>query len=179
MTVSSDICRMDLVQTGTLDTFPFTFEIYTKTDIKVWVSGILKKVDEHYTIPIAGINNPAGGNIVFMGIGNIPPLNAPITILLDLPLTQLVNLKESDKLPAETLEKVFDRLVKIVQTIKQYILTPVPIPVPTSITYLGRLDSDPDTTGWGSSQGFTMWSTKMPDGTYRGKYWSGTEILMF
>ena len=114
MTVSSAISRHDYVGNGTLDTYPFEFEIYVKTDLDVYVSGVLKTVDVHYTIPVGGINNPAGGNVIFTA-GNIPALNAPIAIILDLPLTQLINYVEGDKFPAETHEKGLDRLVKIAQ----------------------------------------------------------------
>jgi hypothetical protein len=114
MTVSSEISRNDRVGTGFLDTFIFEFEIYVKTDIKVWVDGVPKYVDTHFTVPVAGINNPAGGTIVFTG-GNIPILNAKIAIILDLPLTQLTNYVEGDKFPAETHETALDRLVKLAQ----------------------------------------------------------------
>jgi len=114
MTISSEISRNDRVGDGVLDTFIFEFEIYVKTDIKVWVDGVPKYVDIHFTVPVAGINNPAGGTIVFTG-GNIPINLAKIAIILDLPLTQLTNYVEGDKFPAETHETALDRLVKIAQ----------------------------------------------------------------
>ena len=117
MTVSSEVSRNDRVGDGVLDTFIFEFEIYVKTDIKVWVDGVPKYVDTHFTVPVAGINNPDGGTIVFTG-GNIPINLAKIAIILDLPLTQLTNYVEGDKFPAETHETVADRLVKIAQKIK-------------------------------------------------------------
>jgi hypothetical protein len=128
MTVSSEVSRNDRVGDGFLDTFIFEFEIYTKTDIKVWVDGVPKYVDTHFTVPVVGINNPAGGTIVFTG-GNIPILNAKIAIILDLPLSQLTDLIEGDKLPAETLEIAMDRLVKLAQALKNMSLNVFKVPV--------------------------------------------------
>lgn len=112
MTVSSTTSRNDYVGNGTLDTYAYIFQIYVKTDLKVYVSSVLKTVDVHYII--TGILNPAGGNVVFT-TGNIPANLAPIAIILDLSLTQLIDYKEGDKFPAETHERGLDRLVKITQ----------------------------------------------------------------
>jgi len=127
MTVSSEVSRNDRVGTGVLDTFIFEFEIYMKTDIKVWVDGVPKYVDTHFTVPVAGINNPAGGTIVFT-FGNIPALNAEIAIILDLPLTQLTNYVEGDKFPAETHETALDRLVKLAQALSNKLKKVLSIP---------------------------------------------------
>ncbi len=48
--------------------------------------------------------------------------------------------------------------------------------LPSAMTYLGRLATDPITTGWGVAQAFWLWFD-LSSG--RGKYWSGSEILMF
>jgi hypothetical protein len=126
MTVATEISRNDRVGTGALDTFIFEFEIYTKTDIVVYVDGVFQHVDVDYTVPAAGINNPAGGTIVFA----VPPiLNAEIAIILDLPLTQLADFVEGDKLPAETLETAIDRLVKLAQALKNMSLNVLKVPV--------------------------------------------------
>jgi hypothetical protein len=132
MTVSSAVSRMDYIGNGALATYPFTFEIYINTDLKVYVAGVLKTVDVHYTIPVAGINNPAGGNVVFV-VGSIPVLNAAIAIILDLPLTQLINYVEGDKFPAETHEKALDRQVKIAQAFKEVSKTVLKVAASTNI----------------------------------------------
>ncbi len=120
MTIASEISRVDLVGDGVNDTFTFTFEIYVKTDIAVYVGGVLKTVDIHYTVPIAGIGNPDGGTIVF-GAEHIPALAAIVSIILNLPYTQLIDYVEADKFPAETHERGLDRLVKIAQQLKERI----------------------------------------------------------
>ena len=128
MTVATEVSRMDLLGDGVNDTFTFTFRIYLKTDILVYVDGVLKTVDVDYTIPAAGINNPAGGTIVFTP-GNIPALNAAVAIILDLPVTQLMDLVEGDKLPAETLEIAIDRLVKLAQALRNMSYNVLKVPI--------------------------------------------------
>lgn len=115
MTVSSEVNRWDYTGNGVLITYPFTAEIYVKTDLKVYVSGVLKTVDVDYTIAAASIEDPDGGNVVFT---TAPALSAPIAIVLNLPMTQLVDYVEGDKFPAETHERALDRLVKLIQYIK-------------------------------------------------------------
>lgn len=118
MTVSSTDSRWDYIQVGTFDSYDYACEIYIKTDLKVYVSGVLKTVDIHYEItgtpPLYGINNPDGGIVKFKP-DYIPANGAPIAIILDLPLTQLTDYKEGDKFPAETHERALDRLIKIAQ----------------------------------------------------------------
>jgi hypothetical protein len=118
MTVLSETSRADSVGDGVTDEFPFAFEIYTKTDILVYVSGVLQTVDVQYTVPVVGINNPAGGNVLFGG-AYIPALDAPVAIILDLPLTQATDYTEGDKFPAETHETALDRVVKLLQQLKE------------------------------------------------------------
>ena len=47
---------------------------------------------------------------------------------------------------------------------------------PADLHYLGRLASDPDTSGWGGAEEFYFWYS-LTD--HRGKYWDGSEILEF
>jgi hypothetical protein len=120
MTIASDISRVDLVGDGANDTFAFTFEIYAKTDLLVYVGGVLKTIDLHYTIPIASINNPDGGNVVFT-VGNKPADGAIVSLILDLPFTQEIDYGEGDKFPAETHETGLDRAVKLLQQLREQI----------------------------------------------------------
>lgn len=120
MTIASETSRVDLVGNGVNDTFTFTFEIYVKTDLLVYVDNVLQEVDVNYTVPDAGIENPDGGTIVF-GAEYIPALDAVVSIILNLPYTQLIDYVEADKFPAETHERGLDRLVKIAQQLKERI----------------------------------------------------------
>ena len=117
MTVSSEVCRKDYVSTGT-DTYPFTWKIYLKSDLDVYVSGVKKTIDIHYTIPDNDVGDPDGGNVIFT-VGNIPANGAPILIISSLPLTQLTDYIEAGKFPAETHEIGLDRVVRISQQQKE------------------------------------------------------------
>ena len=120
MTIASETSRVDLVGDGANDTFTYTFEIYVKTDILVYVDDVLQTVDVDYTVPAAGIENPDGGDIVFEA-GSIPANLAVVSMILNLPFTQLIDYVEGDKFPAETHERGLDRLVKIAQRLKEII----------------------------------------------------------
>ena len=161
MTVSSDIARHDYLGNGVLITYPFTFEVYTRTDIKVYVSGVLKTVDVHYTVPVAGINNPAGGNVVFTS-GNIPALAVPIAIILDLPLTQLVDYVEGDKFPAETHEKALDRSIKIDQALKNKISHVAKLPDYSTIDLIMPTPVSNNVIGWNSTADQLENKTNLP-----------------
>jgi len=110
MTVSSETSRWEYVGNGALDTYAYTAKIYIKTDLVVYVAETLLTVDVDYTVTNVGVDG--GGNVVF----TTPPAElVDIIIYIDLPLTQLTNLVDGDKLPAEALEAVLDRAIKIAQ----------------------------------------------------------------
>ena len=120
MTIASETSRVNLVGDGENDTFTFTFEIYVKTDLLVYVDNVLQEVDVNYTIADESIENSDGGEIVF-GEDYIPADEAVVSLILNLPFTQLIDYVEADKFPAETHERGLDRLVKIVQQLKERI----------------------------------------------------------
>lgn len=146
MTVTADIARWDYTGNGVLTTYPFTAEIYAATDLKVYVSDVLQVLNVNYTIAVGSIGVPAGGNVVFIA-GSIPALDAPVSLILDLPLTQLVDYIEGDKFPAEVHERALDRLIKIAQMfmvgLKRVAKLPVSslidlvFPNPTANNYIG------------------------------------------
>jgi len=118
MTIASETSRVNLVGDGVNDTFTFTFEIYVKTDLLVYVDDTEQDVDINYTVPDGAIENPDGGDIVF-GAEYIPADGAIVSIILNLPYTQLIDYVEADKFPAETHERGLDRLIKIAQQLKE------------------------------------------------------------
>jgi len=118
MTIASETSRVNLVGDGVNDTFTFTFEIYVKTDLLVYVDNVLQDVDVEYTVADDSIENPDGGDIVF-GAEYIPALAAVVSIILNLPYTQLIDYVEASKFPAETHERGLDRLIKIAQQLKE------------------------------------------------------------
>ena len=76
----------------------------------------------------------SGGNLVF---ATAPANDAQIVIMREVPLTQETNYRENEVLPAETLERNFDKLMMLVQQLKAHqiqrkmrrlhLLTPKPV----------------------------------------------------
>ena len=118
MTVTADIARLNYTGDAIVVTYPFTWEIYAATDLKVYVDDTIQVLNTDYTISVASIEAPAGGNVVF-DAGSIPAADTTVSLVLDLPLTQLVNYVEGDKFPAETHERALDRLVKVAQSFSE------------------------------------------------------------
>ncbi len=116
MTIATEINRNEYLGTGTQDTFAYEFKIWDKTELKVYVDGVLKTVDVHYTV--TGIGQPAGGNVVF-GASYIPALDSSIILLRQLPYTQGTDLEEGGVLSAETLEARLDKIVVLAQQLKE------------------------------------------------------------
>jgi len=145
MTVLSEESRKEYVGNGTLDTYVYTWQIYTKDDNKVYVAGVLKTVDIHYTV--TGVLNPGGGNIIFTA-GNIPANLASIVIYLDLLLIQAIDYKEGDKFPAETHERGLDRLTKIVQQFRQVLNRIIKVPISSLLTNLQVPEGAGKLWGW-------------------------------
>ena len=113
MTIASSVLpEHSYVGNGVLDTFPYAFRIFTISDLKVAVNGVLQAYNTNYTI--TNINNPNGGNVIFSA-GSIPANGAIVYIVCNMPMTQLVDYNEYDAFPAETHEKALDKLTRLVQ----------------------------------------------------------------
>jgi len=150
MTITSEVSRVDLVGDGVNDTFTFTFEIYADTDVLVYVDDTLQTVNVDYTIAADSIENPDGGDVVF-AVGSIPALDAVVSIILNLPYTQLIDYTEGDKFPAETHERGLDRLVKIVQSLKESIKHVAKLPASSLIDLIFPNPSPNDYIGWNAA----------------------------
>ena len=115
MTVSSTTNKHYYNGTGSQTSFPYAFKVFAKTDLTVYVDGVLKTVDTDFTVSDVGIE--AGGNIVFsvapvIGTGNI-------AIIRQLALSQSVDLVQYGKFDAEVIEAQYDKLTMMVQQIQE------------------------------------------------------------
>lgn len=115
MTLATTISRISYTGNGTQDTFAYTWLIYSDNDLKVYVDNILKTKTTHYTV--SGVGVAGGGNVVFTA-GNIPASGKDVLIYRDQPLIQETDLITNGQIPADTLEKQFDKCVMQAQTIK-------------------------------------------------------------
>ncbi len=138
MTIATIVNRMDLVGDGTAGPFPYTFMIYDKIHIKVYVDGVGPKiVDTHYTVSGVGIGL---GNVTFTA-GNFPALNAEIIIIRDVPLTQLVDYINHSAFDMDILEKSLDYLTIIAQQFNELVGRVVKLPITSLVTNLTLPDS--------------------------------------
>ena len=113
----SNVARINTANgDGANDTFTYTFRVLEETDLVVLVStaGVwaLKVLNTDYTV--TGVNDDAGGTVVF-GAGDIPPAGtANVAIFGSTELSQLTQLVEGG-VGYINLEQSLDRLTMIVQ----------------------------------------------------------------
>ena len=115
MTVSNTTNKHYYSGTGSQTSFPYAFKVFAKTDLTVFIDGVLKTVDVDFTVSDVGIED--GGNVVFstapsVGTGNI-------AIVRQLALSQSVDLVQYGKFDAEVIEAQYDKIIMMVQQIKE------------------------------------------------------------
>lgn len=113
MTVSSTTNRASATGNGVTTSFSFGYYFINKSDLAVYVDGVLKTLNTDYTISGSG-PFPSGANVVF----SVAPANlASVVIIRLVAYTQTLDLVENDPLPAEDVEKRFDLNVMMCQQI--------------------------------------------------------------
>ena len=116
MTTSSETSRWAYSGNGANDTFAYSTEIFTNTDLDVYVDGTLKTITTHYTV--TGVGSASGGNVVFTA-GNIPASGTGnVVIVKDVPATQASALPLGGDFPSTTVEDMADKATIIVQQLK-------------------------------------------------------------
>lgn len=131
--ISTIINRMDCIGTGGAGPFPYTFMIYDKIHLKVYVDGLGPKVvDTDYTV--SGVNIGTG-NVTFLA-GHYPILNSNILIIRDVPLKQLVDYINHSPFNMDILEKSLDYLTMISQQFNELVGRVVKVPVTSLLTTL-------------------------------------------
>ncbi len=195
MTVSSTSQSIIHNCNGLLVEFPFSFSVGEGTDIKV----ILTDLDENQTVlvnsthyTVTGIandwdisGNPIGWDYSTGGTVTTVATYADGNTLLittNIPLTQEKVFTEGMNTLFKLFENGLDKLTRICKELDARVGVIELIAfiggevTPGEITYLGRLSSDPDTSGWGIVQAFTMWYNTTD---FHGKYWNGSEVVIF
>ena len=69
MTVSSTTNKHSYNGNGSQTAFAYTFKIFIAADIKVYLDGVLKTINTHYTLSNVGVTG--GGNVTFTS-GSVP-----------------------------------------------------------------------------------------------------------
>ncbi|HHD7475431.1 TPA: hypothetical protein ACOVJB_004316 [Klebsiella oxytoca] len=115
MTVSTEVDHNDYTGNGVTTSFPYTFRIFTKTDLMVQVVDLNENItvltlDTDYSVTGAGAYS--GGSVVLPS----PLENGwQISISRELPATQETDLRNQGKFFAEVHEDAFDKLTMLIQ----------------------------------------------------------------
>lgn len=115
MTISSTISRVSYAGNGATTAFPFPYYFLSNTDLVVIERAsdgteTTKAITTHYSV--AGAGTPAGGTVTMV---TAPASGVTLIIYRNPALTQDLDLVENDSLPAEEVEKRYDKLTMISQ----------------------------------------------------------------
>ena len=117
MTVSSTTNKHSYNGNGSQTVFAYTFKIFVAADIKVYLDGVLKTINTHYTLSNVGVTG--GGNVTFTS-GSVPVAATGNVILLrSLALTQGVDLINYGAFDANIIESAYDKLTMMVQQLQE------------------------------------------------------------
>ena len=103
MTVPNENKSNRYVATSGQTIFPYDFRIIDEDHIDVHQQGTLLTITTHYTVD--GVGDAGGGNVTLVTGAT---LNDTVTLLRNVPLTQLTDYVENDAFPAETHENALD-----------------------------------------------------------------------
>ena len=117
MTVSTTSSRIAYNGNGATLVFAFPYLFLADTDLDVYVDGVQKTLTTDYTVTGAGAD--AGGNVTMLvapgvGTGNV-------VIVRDPDLLQSTDLPPNDPFPANSVERMSDKLTLIVQRLRDLI----------------------------------------------------------
>lgn len=104
MTVSTTQIRVSYTGDGSSVNFPIPFPFYLPTDLLVLLAGV--------TITTGFSVSGGGGSTGTLAMTTAPAVAANLQIILNVPLTQLVNLVDGTAFPSATINQVNDRTVQ-------------------------------------------------------------------
>lgn len=120
MTVSNEEYRNDYDGNDSTTVFPVDFYFLADAELLVVLTVVSTGVentlilDTDYTVQDAGV--PSGGSVTLV----VPPATGErLTIVRNMPLTQLTDYTENDPFPAESHETALDRLTMLVQQLQE------------------------------------------------------------
>ncbi|RKX27489.1 MAG: hypothetical protein DRP45_00970 [Candidatus Zixiibacteriota bacterium] len=117
MTITSEVLRADHVPNGSTTNFPTGFYFLEDEHLAVYllVAGVesLLVLNTDYTVTGAG--SQSGGEVVI----SPAPTGDKLSILRDVPFTQLTDYVEDDSFPADSHERALDKLTMAVQELKE------------------------------------------------------------
>lgn len=118
MTITSENKRNQYTITEAQVVFPYTFRILAQGNLLVihtTAVGVETELELTTNYTVSGVGDAGGGNVTTCGDDSPYPTDDTITIIRDVPLTQLTDYVEHDTFPAESHEDALDKLIMIVQ----------------------------------------------------------------
>jgi hypothetical protein len=150
MTVASTASRIAYNCDGSAYVFPFTFKAYAKGDLVVVLADAAGAettltVDVQYEV---ALSSPGpGGDVTLLSqeiagvdylYGTSVPFPVPsgyaLVIYRRLPRTQLIDIDDGDRLPADTVEEGYDRAVMLIQELEEVLDRVVKLKVSSALT---------------------------------------------
>ena len=103
MTVQTSTLRADYTGNGATTSFPIPFAFSDNSHISVYRANVLLTLNSDYTVAGAGVGT--GGTLT---MATAPGSGVALTILRNVPYTQLTHFVPNDPLPASSLENALD-----------------------------------------------------------------------
>jgi len=120
MAIATTGSQVDYTGTNTANQVcPFPYIFFDNTDLvvtKLSSTNVLTTLVLNTDYSVTGAGVASGGSVTIFAA---TPTSTKITIVRDLPETQLVSLTTGDRLPASTLERAFDKLTMLVQELSR------------------------------------------------------------
>lgn len=120
MAIASTGSQADYLGTNTTNQVcPFPYLFFDNTDLVVTTlnsANVATTLVLNTNYSVTGAGNASGGSVTIFAA---TPTSTKITIVRDLPETQLVSLTTGDRLPASIMERAFDKLTMLVQELSR------------------------------------------------------------
>ena len=158
MTVASTSSRVSYDCDGSAYVFPFTFKVYVKTDLSVVLvdsagAETVLTVDTQYEVAVSDpgpggdvtiLSEDVGGTDYLPGTSIPFPLSAgyQLVIYRSLSRTQLIDIDDGDRLPADTIEEGYDRAVMLIQELEEILGRTVKLKVSSAVSGISIADPD-------------------------------------
>lgn len=145
MAIETTANRISYAGNGVTTGFAFPYKFLSNADLVVTIrnntTGVetVKTITTHYTV--AGAGEDSGGTVTMLVA---PTASESLIIYNDPAATQGVDLRENDSLPAEVVERVFDRLTILIQRLKDRVNRTVRLSDGFSPSFDPTLPSDLD-----------------------------------
>lgn len=134
MAITNETYRAQYNGTGTKTSFDYTWLIYAKDELEVVkrdASGSESVLVEGSDYTVTGVADDSGGTVE---LTSAPASGETLVIVRNSPLTQLTELVESGKFPSDTIEKMVDRAIMLIQQLQEQLDRTIKLNVTDTVT---------------------------------------------